>query len=354
MSIQNQKISDSINESLYNIRELDNNYYTSKYDTLQINNDIDTIFYGIHGYNIKNLTNVIIFLHGFPYHQGMFNELIKSLIKNQNRTIISFDLRGFGKSALKIPTTTSFTAEQYASDIYQACKILGIKSATFCGHSMSSLICLQIALSYTTIVSNIITLGGSPRFFPDLKTGWDSTYTPFTEESFNSYYISLPGTYPFYDQINLEVCEPLTSANIDKYEADFTTIDETLSIINNASLKTYGYIWYKIFTNFLGGPNLTGNLPKYPPIVNQNGPADIRYELKNIKQPILIITSQGDNIVPSPASAYISENIGTFPKDITFILYDIPTYGTLGHVSLLTHPNLIYKDINNFLISRGL
>lgn len=348
-------ILESVNQTIYeisNINKIQN--ITSKYDTVKINNGVDTIFYGIHGSNIKNLKNVIVFLHGFPYHQGIFKQLINSLVQNENRTIVGIDLRGFGQSASNIPTNTAFTAQQYASDIYQACQLLGINTATFCGHSMSSLISLQIALSYPSLVSNIITIGGSPRFFPDSATGWNSTYTPFTEPLLNSFYITLPGTTPFYNPINLQVCQPLTSLNINQYEADFTTVDESLSIINSACLKTYGYIWYDIFTNFLGGPTLSGDgTSAYPPVFGV-GPADIRDQLGSITKPILIIASEADQIVPSPASQYIFDNIGTKSTEKTFVLYDISTYGTIGHVPHLTHPNLVYENINNFLISKGL
>ena len=80
----------------------------------------------------------IIFLHGFPFDKTMWQPQL-DCFKTSHR-LISFDLRGFGKSN---DEQSSLSINGFVDDLIQFMDVLNIDTAILCGLSMGGYIALQ-------------------------------------------------------------------------------------------------------------------------------------------------------------------------------------------------------------------
>lgn len=80
----------------------------------------------------------IIFLHGFPFDKTMWQPQL-DFFKASHR-LISFDLRGFGKST---DEQSSLSINGFVDDLIQFMDVLNIDTAILCGLSMGGYIALQ-------------------------------------------------------------------------------------------------------------------------------------------------------------------------------------------------------------------
>jgi len=85
----------------------------------------------------------IIFLHGFPFDKSMW-QLQLDFLKPYYR-LITYDIRGFGKST---DESTSFTIDTLAKDLIDFMNALNIEKATICGLSMGGYIALNAISKY--------------------------------------------------------------------------------------------------------------------------------------------------------------------------------------------------------------
>ena len=101
-------------------------------------------------YEIAGEGKPVVLIHGWSFDSRCWKDLIP-VIKN-NFKVISYDLRGFGKSSLPQPG-------QYYShtdDLLKLLDLLQIKKAVFLGHSFGGRIALDIALRYPQRVEKLI------------------------------------------------------------------------------------------------------------------------------------------------------------------------------------------------------
>ena len=69
------------------------------------------------------------------------------------------DLRGAGESD-KPPS--GYNIEQYAEDVFQFCRALGLHNLVYVGHSMGGIIGIQVALSHRELLRGLVLVDPSP------------------------------------------------------------------------------------------------------------------------------------------------------------------------------------------------
>jgi len=100
-------------------------------------------------YQVNGSGKDIIFIHGFSLDQRMWSEQIKSLSKKYR--VISYDVRGFGQSAISASSPSSNIEDLLA--ILNACQS---EQATIVGHSMGAVIASDFAISYPQRTNSLI------------------------------------------------------------------------------------------------------------------------------------------------------------------------------------------------------
>ena len=86
----------------------------------------------------------IVFIHGHPFNQSMWNPQISAL--SGKYRVVTFDLRGYGAS--EVPAVESTTLETMAGDINALLEHLGIAKAVVAGLSMGGQIAMAFAELY--------------------------------------------------------------------------------------------------------------------------------------------------------------------------------------------------------------
>jgi 3-oxoadipate enol-lactonase len=92
----------------------------------------------------------LVLLHGYPLDHHIWDEIVP-LLEDSFELIIP-DLRGFGESTT---VDTTYTMDDFASDIAGLLDQLGIKKTAIAGHSMGGYIALAFAWLYPERVSGL-------------------------------------------------------------------------------------------------------------------------------------------------------------------------------------------------------
>ena len=93
----------------------------------------------------------LIFVHAFPLSSAMWDMQVQEF--SNNYRIIAVDLRGHGKSDAPL---WNFTLDNYAEDIHELLKHLGIKQATFIGLSMGGYTLFALYRKYPELVRALV------------------------------------------------------------------------------------------------------------------------------------------------------------------------------------------------------
>ncbi len=102
---------------------------------------------------------VLIFIHAFPLNSGMWEKQVE-YFKDKYR-VITFDIRGFGKS---INTDFFNTIDRYTEDLFQIINTLNLKEVNICGLSMGGYILLRaLSINQDAINTAIICDSKSER-----------------------------------------------------------------------------------------------------------------------------------------------------------------------------------------------
>jgi pimeloyl-ACP methyl ester carboxylesterase len=93
----------------------------------------------------------ILFIHGFPFEKSMWLPQMEQLMLNHR--VISYDIRGFGKSTTNDQEPSM---SLYADDLIALMDVLKINKAVVCGLSMGGYILLDAVLRYPNRFKAII------------------------------------------------------------------------------------------------------------------------------------------------------------------------------------------------------
>ena len=109
-------------------------------------------------YEISGEGPALVLLHGFLESSAMWERMIPVL--SQNKTVISIDFPGFGKSGI---VDTVHSMELMANIVNQIIKRHFFKNISIIGHSMGGYVALAYCESYPESVANLILLNSTPE-----------------------------------------------------------------------------------------------------------------------------------------------------------------------------------------------
>ncbi len=108
----------------------------------------------------------IVFSHGFGCDQNMWRLVAPDFVKDF-RTVL-FDHVGAGKSDLGSYDPEKYaTLHGYADDLVEIGIALGLREATFVGHSVSAMIGVLASLKAPEMFATLVLVGPSPRYIDD-------------------------------------------------------------------------------------------------------------------------------------------------------------------------------------------
>lgn len=115
--------------------------------------------------NGKKSRDVMVFLHGIGSSKITWDYILKdSKLDSENR-IISFDLLGFGQSPK--PDWVHYDSATHARSVIHSLKKLGIRNnVTLAGHSLGSLIAIEVAKQNPKLVKRLV-LCSPPLYNPE-------------------------------------------------------------------------------------------------------------------------------------------------------------------------------------------
>ena len=100
----------------------------------------------------NNEENTMVFLHGWGADSSIFRGVISLLPKQKWRYLV-IDFNGFGKSS---EPEEPYGVGDYANEVVDLLKELGIKSAVFVGHSFGGRVAIKLASIYHSCVKKLV------------------------------------------------------------------------------------------------------------------------------------------------------------------------------------------------------
>lgn len=106
-------------------------------------------------YEVKGEDDPIVLIHGFGLDSRIWGKHVEELSKTNK--VITYDLRGFGKSSLPSGTYS------HSEDLHELLKELNIQNPKIVGHSFGGEIAVEYALRYPNEVNNLVLISPSRR-----------------------------------------------------------------------------------------------------------------------------------------------------------------------------------------------
>jgi 3-oxoadipate enol-lactonase len=112
------------------------------------------------GYDDVGSGDVIVFLHGFPHHRGLWSAQLDGLMDRAR--CVAPDLRGFGETTVAPP----WSMDQYADDLAAFLDTLRVERAVICGLSMGGYVAMAFWRRHRARVRGLVLM--------DTRAGADS------------------------------------------------------------------------------------------------------------------------------------------------------------------------------------
>lgn len=116
---------------------------------------------------------IVVLVHGWPICQDMY-EYQKNVLNDRRYRIISYDIRGLGKSQV---TGSGYDYDQLATDLHCILNTLNVYNVTLVGFSMGGAICVRYMSKFNNErVNKLVLIGAAAPSFtrtvhnPDGKT----------------------------------------------------------------------------------------------------------------------------------------------------------------------------------------
>ena len=106
-------------------------------------------------YDVKGEGDPIVLIHGFGLDSRIWGKHVEELSKSNK--VITYDLRGFGKSSLPSGTYS------HSEDLHELLKELNIQNPKIVGHSFGGEIAVEYALKYPNEVNSLVLISPSLR-----------------------------------------------------------------------------------------------------------------------------------------------------------------------------------------------
>jgi len=119
-------------------------------------------------YEITGQGPVLVLIHGFSDNFHMWFNQVPAFCRE--RTVLTYDVRGFGESDKRGP----YSMGVFAEDLYELLRALGIGSACVLGYSMGGRIGLHLTFRHPDIVTGLIfaNSGVGAKITPESEARW--------------------------------------------------------------------------------------------------------------------------------------------------------------------------------------
>ncbi len=266
---------------------------TEKYDQTIAANNI-TMCYNEFGEGLSP----IIFIHGFPFDKNMWQP--QAAFLSETLHIITYDVRGFGKSTGEIIRTASI--DLFAEDLIALMDGLYIEKAVVCGFSMGGYILLNAVKRFPDRFSALIL--ADTQCIADSPEGKEKRREAMLE--------------------------------IQHYGLVLFTKNFTSKIFSNASIK-YNKILVKTVMNEILNTSPEAIIATLNALANRK---EMCSSLAQISVPTLIICGNEDILTPVEQAEYLHKNISNSTLKIIT---------KAGHLANLEMPNKYNKIIYEFI-----
>ena len=253
---------------------------------------------------------VIIFIHGLGSYLPAWKKNIEGL-KNDFR-VIALDLPGYGKSSKEVH---SGSMEFYADVVNEFAAKLGLKKFVLGGHSMGGQIAMVAALKYPEAISKLILI--APAGFEEFTEG---------EKEWFREVMTVDGVaLTSNQQIRTNVYANFYNMPDD---AEFMITDR-IAMKGAEGFENYAYAVVQSVNGMVNEPVIDF--------------------LKNIKQPVLIIFGEDDQLIPNP---YLNPG---FTRDIAEFGHSkiqnsqLVMLENTGHFAQFESPKKVNEAIRDFL-----
>lgn len=244
----------------------------------------------------------LVMAHGFGSDQTAWRYQVEAL-SSQYR-IVLFDYIGYGKSDISDYSPLRYNrVESYRDDLLEIYDALDLTGTIFIGHSMSAMIGMLAALAQPERFTKLIFVGASPRYLND-----DGYIGGFNQSDLNSLYETMAVNYLDWSS----GFAPLAIANPDRPELAQEFI-QTLSAMRPDIAQSIARVIFE---------------------------SDFRDQLTAVQQPVLILQTQHDIIVPEAVGDYLAARI---PRNKLIFL------NAEGHLPHLSSPDEVLSAIQQFI-----
>lgn len=250
----------------------------------------------------------IVFHHGWPLSSDDWDNQLMFFL-NEGFRVVAHDRRGHGRST---QTDTGNEMDTYADDMIQLAARLDLRNAVHVGHSTGGGEATHyVARAEPGRVAKLVLIGA----VPPVMVQKESNPGGLPIEVFDGYRAAVAGNRA---QLYLDIA----SGPFYGYNRPGTVPSE--GIIRN---------WYR--------QGMMGGIKAHYDCIKAFSETDFTDDLKSISLPVLLIHGEDDQVVPYADSAPLAAKLlsnGT-----------LKNYPGLPHGCMTTHPELINRDILDFI-----
>lgn len=239
-------------------------------------------------YTIQGTGDPIVLIHGFGLDSRMWKKQAEELSKTI--TVITYDMRGFGKSSLPI------NKYSHLEDLHELLKSLGISEAKIVGHSFGGEVATEYALKYPSEVNSLVLISPALSGVKNDSSEWEVLVE-----------LGIKGDIEGIKERMLK--NPIFK--------DLKEGSEELKLVA------------EMIQDYTGFHFQNSDLREY---------ADVSGRLKELSCPIGVIIGENDEEVQKKIAKKFKEELGMEPIIIP----------NCGHMSVLENPELITEMIRKF------
>ncbi len=253
-------------------------------------------------HTVGNGDQTLVMGHGFGSDQTAWRYQIAAI--GSKYRIVLFDYLGCGQADISDYNPYHYNSvESYRDDVLKIYEALDLSKTIFIGHSVSAMVGMLVALARPELITKLVFVGASPRYLND------------------------KGYIGGFEQSDLDTLYQTMAANYLGWSNGFAP-----AAIANAERPELGR-------------EFAGTLSAMRPDIAQSTARiifelDLRSQLKLVQQPVLILQSSQDIVVPQAVGDYLASQI---PHN------KLVSLNAKGHLPHLSSPDEVSAPIKQFI-----
>lgn len=245
-------------------------------------------------------THVVVFAHGMGLDQSSWRHLVPSFARD--RRVITFDHVGCGRSERAAYDAARYASlDGYASDVLELLDALDVEGCVFVGGSISGMIGLLAALREPRRIAQLVMIGSSARYIDD---------PPAYRGGFKLE--DIDGMLAMMNENFIGWAATMASIAL-KDRVSARELEQGLCATDPQVARQLAELAFK---------------------------CDLRAQLPQCRQPVLVVQSSDDDVVPMPAAEYLAAHL---PHATLRILC------SAGHCPQLTQPEELRRLLADYL-----